>query len=138
MYNVSLSLQKFTFTTLTLAILASLFLFAPVPVHTANDDLLGVEYGEFTGLGERDPRQTIARIIQVALSLLGIIAIVTILYAGFTWMTSGGSEEKIGKAKKTLIAAIIGLAIILSAYAITNFVLRNLYSATTGYEYVGG
>jgi hypothetical protein len=38
------------------------------------------------------------------------------------WMTSGGNEERVKKAKQILIAAIIGLVIILSAYAITNFI----------------
>lgn len=72
----------------------------------------------------------VAQIIQVALSLLGIILIVLILYAGFLWMTAGGNDEKISKAKKIIGAAIIGLAIILSAYLITAFVIRQLLIAT--------
>src|SRR3989344_1501165 len=51
----------------------------------------------------------VAQIIQVALSLLGVLLIVLILYAGFLWMTAAGSEEKISKAKKIIGAAIIGL-----------------------------
>ena len=37
-------------------------------------------------------------------------------------MTSGGNQESIGKAQKTIVAAIIGLIIILSAYAITIYI----------------
>lgn len=96
---------------------------------------LGLEYGQATGLGREDVRFTIARIISAALGLLGIIAVVIIIYAGFKWMTSGGNEETVKSAQKTLMAAVIGLVIILSAYAITRFVMTQLFKATTGYEY---
>lgn len=91
---------------------------------------LGVEYGSYTGLGGRDVRQTVAQIINVALGLLGIVAVVIILVGGFEWMTAGGNEEKTGEAKARITAGIIGLAIILSAYAIATFVIRSLTQAT--------
>ena len=81
-------------------------------------------------LGTRGLRETIASIINVALSLLGIVAVVIILAGGFTWMTAGGNEENVEKAKKLIIAGIVGLAIILSAYAIANFVIKSLVEAT--------
>ncbi len=105
------------------------------PDYPQEEDLLGLGYGQYTGLGSEDIRFTVARIINVALGLLGIIMVVILIYAGFTWMTAAGNEEKVGTAKKMIIAAVIGLAIILSAYAISNFVVRELYQATTGYEY---
>ena len=83
------------------------------------------------GLPTTDIRLVIARIIRVALGLLGIIALVLMLYAGFLWMTAGGNEEQIDSAKKVLTNAIIGLAIILSAYAIVSFVISKLVGATT-------
>lgn len=81
-------------------------------------------------LGQGDVRQTAARIINVALGFLGIIAVVIVLIGGFKYMVSGGSEEKTGEAKKLIVSGIIGLAIILSAWAITSFVLGRLISAT--------
>ncbi len=98
-------------------------------------DPLGLGYGEATGLGNEDIRTTIAKIIQVALSLLGIIMVVIVIYAGFEWMTAGGNEEKVTTAKNRLGQAVIGLLIVLSAYAITNFVVTNLYEKTTGQAY---
>lgn len=65
------------------------------------------------------------------MSLLGIVAVVIVLIGGFTWMTAGGDEEKVGTAKKYIYSGVIGLAIILSAYAIANFVITQLVSATT-------
>lgn len=72
----------------------------------------------------------IARIINVILGLLGIIALGIVLYAGFLWMTAGGNEERITKARKLLINGVIGLVIIMSAFAITLFVLNKLREAT--------
>lgn len=74
--------------------------------------------------------ETIADIIGIVLSFLGIIFLVLLIYAGFLWMTAAGSEEKVKKAKDIMIAAIIGVTIILTAYAITYFVFNNLLKAT--------
>ena len=91
---------------------------------------LGLEYGAATGLGQTDPRYVAANIINIALSLLGIIAVAIIVFAGFKWMTSMGNEDAVKSAKGMLMAAVIGLVIILSAYIIANFVILNLYEAT--------
>ncbi|KKR91946.1 MAG: hypothetical protein UU43_C0001G0126 [Candidatus Falkowbacteria bacterium GW2011_GWA2_41_14] len=76
-----------------------------------------------------DPRRFIAEIIRIVLGFLGIIAVIIVLYAGFKWMLSGGSEEKIGEAKKMLIAGVIGLIIILSAFIIASFVISAIIGA---------
>lgn len=82
------------------------------------------------GLGGEDIRLIIARIIRAVLGLLGIIAICLMLWAGYTIMTAGGNEEKIAEGKKILINTVIGLAIILSAFAIVQFVINSLVKAT--------
>ena len=96
---------------------------------------LGIGYAGATGLGHRDVRTTISDIIKVSLGLLGIVALVIILVAGFKWMTAGGNEEKVGEAKKMMMQGVIGLAIVFAAYAIAQFVLMQLYKATTGDVY---
>lgn len=70
--------------------------------------------------------EVVSVIIYAFLSFLGVIFVVLIIYAGFLWMTAAGSEEKIKKAKDIMIAAVIGLIIIFSAYAITVFVFDRL------------
>jgi len=65
-------------------------------------------------------------IISSVLSLMGVLFLVLMLYAGFHWMTARGEEEKVTKAKDTLTRAIIGLIIVLSAYAISYFILSAL------------
>ncbi len=102
------------------------------PFGGISDEALGLHYGAVTGLPATDIRLTAARIIRVAMGLLGTVALVIILFAGFTWMTAGGNEEKIAEAKKWIFAGVIGLAIILAAYSITNFVVKGLVAATQG------
>jgi hypothetical protein len=81
-------------------------------------------------LGGGDVRTTAARIINVSLGFLGIIAVAIVLLGGFKYMVSGGQEEKTKDARNLIVSGIIGLAIILSAWAITGFVINNLISAT--------
>ena len=79
-----------------------------------------------------DFKTTIGRLIKVALGFLGIVAIIIVLIGGFKYMTAGGSDEKVGDAKKWIISGIIGLAIILSAYTLTSFVITQLLEASAG------
>jgi len=87
---------------------------------------------EQSGLGLQDPRETAAKVVNVILGFLGIIAVVLILIAGFLWMTAAGSEEKIGTAKKLMSAGVIGLVIVLAAFGIARFVISSMLSATSG------
>lgn len=70
--------------------------------------------------------ELIGTIVGVALSFVGAIFFLLILYAGFLWMTAFGSSEKVDKAKSILEHAAIGLVIVLAAYAISRFVFSSL------------
>jgi len=89
----------------------------------------GISFAGGIGLGTTDPRVMAANIIRMALGVLGIIAVIIILYAGFLWMTSQGESDKIEKAKKMMINGLIGLVIILASYAIASFVISKLLNA---------
>lgn len=97
-------------------------------------DQFGVDIvGQSTGLsagGEGGLRAMIGNIIQVALGFLGVVALIVVLIGGFQYMTAGGNEEKAKKARGWIISGVIGLAIIISAYAITTFVIGSLVEAT--------
>lgn len=75
---------------------------------------------------ENDLPTVAGTIVNVALSLLGIIFVVLIIVGGFKWMTAGGNEEEVKKASQYIKRAIIGLIITLSSYAIWEFILRRL------------
>ncbi len=83
------------------------------------------------GIGD-DPSQGVAQIVALiinsVLGLLGVIFLVLIIYAGFLWMTATGNDEQVTKAKNILIRAIIGVIIIVAAYAISFFVLSAVTS----------
>jgi len=104
---------------------ANFVLAADFGVNEVNNGLAG-------SLTSTDPRVLIGRIIQIALSFLGAIAIVIIMYAGFLWMSSDGDEEKISQAQKILKNAVIGLVIILASWGITTFILSRLSAAIGG------
>lgn len=72
----------------------------------------------------------IGKLINVFLSVLGIIFVVMVVYAGYLWMTDAGEGKKVEKAKALLGTAIIGIVITLAAYAISNFVITSLVTGT--------
>ena len=68
----------------------------------------------------------IGKMIGAVLAFVGVIFLALMIYAGFRWMTAAGNEASVDKAKNLIIAAIIGLIIILGAYAITAWIGTNL------------
>ncbi len=61
-------------------------------------------------------------LIGAALSFIGIIFMVLIIYGGLLWMTARGNDQQVEKAKNLIVQSFIGLIIILAAYAITAFI----------------
>lgn len=75
-----------------------------------------------SGITEGSVSTIIGNLARGVLSLAGIIFFILAVYAGMIWMTARGNEERVTKARNTLIASIIGLVILVSSYAITNFI----------------
>ncbi len=71
----------------------------------------------------------VGSLISGALSVLGLIFLCLVVYAGFLWMTAQGETKPIQKAKDILIGAIVGLLITLSAYIITDWITASLEGA---------
>lgn len=78
----------------------------------------------------------IGRILGYALTFLGVIFLGLTIYGGYIWMIARGNEEKAEKAKKTLRNVVIGLVIVLAAYAIT-FWLSQALGPSTIEGYIG-
>jgi len=98
----------------------------------SGSDLTGLSFAESIGLGTADPQIVAARLIQIFIGFLGIIALSLIIYAGYLWMTSAGDAAKIDKAKSILKSAAIGMLIIFASYGIVSFILNALLSASNG------
>jgi len=76
--------------------------------------------------------QTVAmQIVLAALGFVGLIFLIMIIYAGYQWMTAGGNEEKVKEAKKRIQYAIIGIVVILAAFAITTYIANVMIKSTT-------
>ena len=54
---------------------------------------------------------------------MGVIFLILAIYGGYNWMMARGNEEMVERAKKTITNAIIGLIVILAAYAISRFII---------------
>ena len=74
--------------------------------------------------------EIIGSVIAAFAGLLGTVFMVLMLYGGWLWFTSQGDTKQVQKAKDVIINSVIGLAIILTAYAITNFILGALLTGT--------
>lgn len=68
------------------------------------------------------------KIVSTFLSILGIVFMVYTLYGGYLWMTAGGNEEHVTKAKAIIKNGIIGIIIIFSVYGIYLIVAAIFYS----------
>lgn len=81
------------------------------------------------GYANTDLATVIGNVVLTLLTLLGVVFIVLIVYAGFKWMLAQGEEQKITEARNLIIHSIIGLLIVLAAYAISYFIISALEKA---------
>jgi len=104
-------------------------LFMPM-MASAQSDIFGINRMSNTNLGSKEVGDTAAGVVNIVLSFLGILAVLGIVAGGFVYMTSGGNADKKGQGQNGMIAGVIGLVIVLSAYAISRFVLKSLQNET--------
>lgn len=76
--------------------------------------------------------ETLGTVVKGALSLVGVIFLVLMVYAGFLWLNARGEESQIEKAQDIIRSSIIGLIITVGAYSITQFVVPRIISRATG------
>lgn len=65
-------------------------------------------------------------IVEMALVVVGYIALFFLLYGGFQFLTGGANPSQVEKARTTMLNAIIGLAIALLSVGVTNVIFRIL------------
>lgn len=93
---------------------------------------VGTAFGETKDT--EDIRYKVVRVINLALTFLGIICVGLIVFAGFKWMLAAGNEDQIKSAQKILKNTVIGLLIILVSWSITIFIMLRLNSVSKGYD----
>jgi hypothetical protein len=79
-------------------------------------------------LGDKDLTvpQLINRVINVALGIVGSLALIMFIYGGFVWMLAGGNEQAVTKGKNILMWAAIGLVVIFASYSLVSFVITSI------------
>lgn len=70
---------------------------------------------------------TLTTIINVVVGVIGFIAVVMIIMGGISFATSQGDSSKVAKARNTILYGVVGLIVSLLAFAIVNFVLKNVF-----------
>jgi hypothetical protein len=124
---------------LKLTYLSGIFfsLFSPLMVKAASNlgdlrTLLGQVGGKagYKTDNTATPEALIGRVIEIFLSFIGVLFLVLFIYAGYLWMTARGNEQQVTKSQDIMKAAVIGLIIVLAAYAITYFVVKEFGSDT--------
>lgn len=79
----------------------------------------------FQGLAQSaDPYQAIITLVNILLGLVGLVAVIMLIYGGVLYLTSAGDEDKAKKGKQAVMYAIIGLLLIGFSVAIVQFVIR--------------
>jgi len=72
---------------------------------------------------EKSLTMVAGNVLQLALSVLGVLFVIFMIYGGYIWMTAAGNESKADKAKSIITQSILGLIIVVGAYAIAYFVI---------------
>lgn len=120
-------IKKSKFIFLNLLFILSFLTAAPV-VLAGIEDTTGLNETAAEGFGanitksDTELPSLIGKIVGAGLALIGVIFFVIIVYAGISWIMAMGKEEKINEAKDMIVGAILGLIVVLSAYAITAMV----------------
>ena len=93
---------------------------------TILDNIAGLLTGKIDNLPTTKPEVIIANGLGVFYYVTGIVAVLTIIIAGYYFVVGGGNPSTVAKAKTTILYSVIGLIIIILAFAITRFVIGNI------------
>lgn len=69
---------------------------------------------------------SIQNILNAVYLWAGIIAVIVIVIAGFFYVFSRGEAQQVARAKNAILGAVIGLVVIMLAFAITNIVIQGV------------
>lgn len=73
--------------------------------------------------GESTLSGLILTIVDYFLGFLGLLAVIMVVYGGVTYVSSAGNDEAVGKAKKIIMYALIGIVVILLSFVVVKAVL---------------
>ena len=74
--------------------------------------------------------QMIGEVIGIILAFVGTLFLILMIYGGYIWMMARGNEQETEKAKSIIQNALIGIVVVLTAYAITYLVSLDIFTVT--------
>lgn len=125
------------------AIFFSLLLFSTGAIPVSAQEDLGTAYETVTeGLGVTAEQagfedvmtlpEMIAAFFNVILSLTGLAFLILLVYGGIMYLTASGDAERAKKAMRLITQAVIGIVILLAAFALAQFIFSQLSQTLTG------
>ncbi len=91
-----------------------------------------VAFAQQAGGGVSQIQTFIQSVIQVLITLAGLISVGFFVWGGFGYITSSGNPESLDRSKKTILYSAIGLAIVLGAFVLSNVVTQLATTAFGG------
>lgn len=79
--------------------------------------------GDIGFTGPQSAGKSLQSALNVAYFWGGALAVLIIIVAGFYYVTANGNAQQITRAKDTIVYAVVGVAVILGAFVLTNFVI---------------
>lgn len=111
----------------SLAVVAALLSPALVPSTAEAQIQKGIDAARTNDMSSAaDPESIVQKAVNIILFVLGVLAVIMIIVGGFRYVTSGGDSNKLTSAKNTILYAVIGLIVALFAYAIVNWVVKQV------------
>lgn len=71
------------------------------------------------------PQALLGKIINIIMGVVGSLALIMLIFGGISWMTAGGSEEKVKKSMGIIVWSVLGLAVIFLSYALVRLLITN-------------
>lgn len=91
------------------------------PAQVACDGLSAA--GADCGGGEAELGNIVTGVINILLYIVGVATVVMLIVGGLRYITSNGDAQAASSARNTIVYAVIGLIMAISAYAIVNYVI---------------
>ena len=124
---------------------ATVLALSPLSVLAVASDEINITTNVDGNISGLKPSVLVSGAINTILGVSGIIAFFFLLIGGIQWIIAGGDKENTEKARKKITAALVGLAIVFSAYALLyivsalfninllNFTLKPLKDIKSGF-----
>ena len=130
---IKISLRNIIYSLLFITCLVLASLVKPVSAFTCPDKT--IREGESVSAlsecnvekteGEKSLMSNVSMLINVFASVMGFLAIGMIIYGGFMLLTAQGDPARIKRGKDVVLYSVIGLILVMLAYAIVNFVMNS-------------